>query len=449
MSITPLLEGEQAYAIWLQTLGSARRSIDIQTFIFSDDDVGRTIGGVLTEAANRGVVVRLLVDDFFQYIRDSDLRQLDAHERIEVRVFNPLRRSLPPMINYIVDRQDVDGRMHNKVVIVDGEKSIVGGRNVADEYFRLDQNQYFSDFDVLVQGAPVRALRSMFDEYWNDRRSKPYPRGTLDNPRFASRSKPKGETHKPEKILRITRLAPRVLSTEVSSVTFAGSGLVRSDWPHKLDRLAGDRISEAPKTLVDSISRAQRSVFIVTPYFVPGSKTASMLATLAERGVSVTVLTNSLGATNHASVHPGYVRSRKKLIAAGVRIFEHREDVTVSFTEADKVHRPRVMIHSKLTLIDERYLITGSLNIDPRSFVKNTEVVILVESRKLVAWLKAKLNNKLNSTSYKVLLNEDGNVVWKLPGEGGKAARHTEPNGHFGNALVSMLFSFVPPGFAL
>ena len=107
------------------------------------------------------------------------------------------------------------------------------------------------------------------------------------------------------------------------------------------------------------------------------------------------------------------------------------------------------MIHSKLTLIDGRYLITGSLNIDPRSFVKNTEVVILVESRKLAAWLEEKLKIKLNSTSYRVLLDEDGNLVWKLPGEEGKAARHTEPNAHIGNALVSMLFSFVPPGFAL
>lgn len=450
--VTPLLNGDQAFLAWLETLNSAHKTIDVQTFIYSDDEVGRTVGDVLVRAADRGVVVRLLIDDFFHYIQGSDLSQLDAHERIEVRVFNPFNRKLPPPINYLTEYRTVDGRMHNKATIVDSRKSIVGGRNVADEYFRRDQNQYFSDFDVLLQGDIVRGVQSSFDAFWDDKRSVAYSRViTAESARRRRSNSDKVQADKINAVhvAPLGRKLKQSIQGSVSLPKFKASGTVRFDSPQKLDRVATSVAQMATDSLLQSIAGSQESVVIVTPYFVPDEVHSAMLAELANQGISVTIFTNSLGATNHASVHPGYMRHRKKLLAAGVQIFEHREDVRIAFENSEGRHQSRVMIHSKMTLVDGRYLLAGSLNFDPRSIHKNTETLVMLDSPELVELLDLKLQMKIRDHSYQVSISEDDELIWSSANEYDEILTNSEPVGSLINSTVSLLFSLVPPGFSL
>lgn len=439
--IMPLIDGKEAFDVWLDTLSSAERSIDLKTFIFSNDEAGEIVAAELIRASNRGVQVRLLVDDFFHYWGGTNLSVLDQYDGITVRVFNPINRVLPPPFNYLLTFDQANARMHNKVLVVDDASAIIGGRNVGDEYFHMNTSDYFADFDVLVKGAPVEHLKQSFDVFWGDRLAVPYSRFARTNPRRNETPEARDFAQNVAQLLQNPRDNDR---HRQSSRSFRAEVVSKVDAPDKLRASATEREYVVADAVIRSIAGAEREVVIVTPYFIPEKYGAEMLEGLVRRGVDVHVFTNSLGSTNHPSVHAGYLRYRNRLLKAGVRIYEHRENMAAAFEDGQIRHLPKINMHTKLTLIDGRYAVVGSPNFDPRSLRKNTESVLLLDSPELADWLLTEVRQTIRHTAYELRLDEDSSVVWAYLKDRVEAVRKSEPGGGFSDILVSTFFTIIP-----
>jgi len=444
--VTPLPDGENAFDVWLSTLASAKRTIDIKTFIFSNDEAGELVAAQLIRAANKGVRVRLLVDGFFYYWGNTDLTLLDQHKLIDVQIFNPLSRYIPPPFNFLLEFDRVNARMHNKVVVVDEETAIIGGRNVGDEYFLLNPDEYFVDFDMVVTGAPVGELQASFDAFWQDRFSVAYSKIAKVNKTLAlgSNEKTINSTNFERNVRQLLRKASGSAKKTNKYPDFRVSAVTEVDLPSKLRASARDRSYTVANSVLQSISNANSSVLIVTPYFIPENYGAELLETLVRRGVDVEIFTNSLGSTNHPSAHAGYLRYRSRLLKAGVKIYELRENLVAPFHDGQTRRFPMVTMHTKLTLIDDRYAVVGSLNLDPRSIRRNSETALLLDSADLAKWLKARVEKTVQRSAYELRLNNDLKIDWNYEEAENQSVRKSEPSGGFVNGAVSALFGFLP-----
>ena len=197
-------------------------------------------------------------------------------------------------------------------------------------------------------------------------------------------------------------------------------------------------------SVLQSIANANSSVLIVTPYFIPEKYGAELLETLVRRGVDVQIFTNSLGSTNHPSAHAGYLRYRSRLLKAGVKFYELRENLVAPFHDGQTRRFPKVTMHTKLTLIDDRYAVVGSLNLDPRSIRTNSELALLLDSPKLAKWLKTRVERTVQRSAYELRLNSDLKIDWNYEGSEKQSVRKSEPTGGFFNAAVSALFGILP-----
>ncbi len=433
-AVTPLPDGDMALDVWLAAIDAAEATIDIKTFIYRPDPVGRLISGRLIAAADRGVRVRVLVDDLFHFWKGHDLEFLDSHSGITVKIFNPLDRNLPPPFNYLLDYRRVNARMHGKAIVVDRHMAIVGGRNVGSEYFRRNEDEYFSDFDVFLKGEAVLAIRDSFDLFWSD----PYAHAYRD---IAPAQSP-GQDGLGSEVLPDPAVKPLLLDDLLERYgTFRVDATVYTDTPAKLrgEKLAG--ASLAGEGAVSALSKAQRSVLIATPYFIPGYEVSEVLIGLVRKGVRVRVLTNSLGSTNHPSVHAGYLKHRNRLLGAGVEIFEYRPGIVRRYLANGNQHAPVTTLHSKIILIDGTKTITGSMNFDARSLFKNSELLIELEGAALHRNIEEWLNDTLLKSSYALKLSEGGDVIWETWEDNDRTQRTTEPNRRLGYATVLVLFA--------
>ncbi len=321
--VYPLTSGPEAFATWLDLIGSASERIDIMTFILRADGSGRAVAGALVAAADRGVKVRILVDDAFMAMRDDRLGGLTRHPNIDLRAFNPFSRAAPSMLGYVLDRARLNRRMHNKVLIVDGRVAILGGRNVGDEYFGQDRAQHFADFDLLIRGAAVRDMTAGFAAYWNDRRAVPYDRL---RPRLSAEgvgdviADPEVSGQLPESAAR------RIAAGRARDFPARIVHIIDDPEEMAAPPREGQRAQHVANAYLSEIAAARREVLIVTPYFVPQQDGVALLSALVHRGVSVTVITNSLAATNHKIAHGSYARYRDKLAAQGVVFHETRPE---------------------------------------------------------------------------------------------------------------------------
>ncbi len=432
--VVPLPDGDTALDFWLAAIDAADETIDIQTFIYRPDPVGRLISGRLADAADRGVRVRVLVDDLFHFWKGHDLKFLDRHNGIAVKVFNPLDRNLPPPFNYLLEYDRVDARMHGKALIIDGDTAIVGGRNVGAEYFRRDADDYFSDFEVLVRGEASDDIRAAFDRFWSDPLARDYAEfapGQAPHPRRSALGTSPDIT---EPRQTLGALLDR-------HGIFGAEAVLHMDTPDKVRGDTGIGGSIASEGALSALSEARESVLIVTPYFIPGDEVTEVLIGLARRGVRLRVVTNSLGSTNHPSVHAGYLKHRKRLLNAGVEIFEYRPGVVRRYQADGRRHAPVTTLHSKVMLIDGTTTITGSMNFDERSLHKNSELLVELTSPSLHRWIEDWSEEVLLTSSYALRLAEDGKVVWEAGGPSGRTLRRTEPNHDLGSVTVSLLFA--------
>ena len=395
--VKPITDGDHALGEWLQVIDGAERSIDLKTFIFRPDNIGKRVGRHLIDAADRGVRVRMLVDDLFHFFKKNDIGFLDDHPNIEVRVFNPLDRRIIPPVSFLLEYDRVNPRMHNKALVVDGETAIVGGRNIAAEYFRRNRDAYFSDLELLIRGPAVQDIASSFEDYWADEYSLGYAevvrraRNSKNRPAFETPGEVEGE---PVSRGLQDAFAP-VAFTGRTPPEFPALGWLSYDPPAKLR--AGGRNGPYPveETVFSALEASEESVLIVTPYFIPDAEVVGLLT----------------------------------LLKAGVEILEYRANVVHPFDDGEKRRMPTTTLHAKMVLIDESHAILGSLNFDPRSIKVNAELMFHTESPELGQWLARHYDRAAADHAYRVTLGDDGAATWEYGHRRDRVSWTTEPAG--------------------
>lgn len=420
-------------AFALRVLGArkAQRSLDLQYYIWHNDLTGKILAGELVRAADRGVKVRLLVDDMDVRSKEAALQTMDAHENIEVRLFNPFKSAsgaMRTMVEFLFRGSALNHRMHNKAYIADGQFALVGGRNVGDEYFGASGETNFSDMDLAMIGPAVDATEAAFDMYWNHptavrveylKRGEPMP-GGLDALRGAYDAHA-AEAKESPYIKRLKDSAELAAILDGSNAKIWSSDVqVLSDPPYKADKEAKDDPNTVLAHLAERFGAARSSLRILSPYFIPGKKGSAGLVDIASRGARVEVITNSLAATDVAAVHGGYSRYRKQLLKGGVALYELKPHADTSKSaggilgsQGSKGGSSGSSLHTKAAIIDDEYVFVGSFNLDPRSAWLNCEMGVMVRSPELAAELGKIADGYADpANSFKVSLNENNQLRW-------------------------------------
>lgn len=390
-----LANGSDAFTARLALVQSAQHSLDVQYYSADEDVTGRLLLQSLLDAAARGVRVRMLVDDMNRRHIDPTLAVLDQHPNIEIRVFNPFGTLKTTLFeragNLLTQFDQINRRMHNKALIADNQLAIVGGRNLGDEYFDADPDVSFRDFDLLCAGPVVDAVSRSFDHFWTSPQSYPLKqlqskidKQTLDDTREALARHWRNADGMPvgHKALHQPSLADSLRSGE--RPLFWAPAELAADSPNKLDIPAAESKSTPGAKLRQLAANAQREVLIISPYFIPLDGGVLFLSALAQRGVKVRVLTNSLAATDVIPVHAGYARYRPALLKAGIELYEFKP-IRSSIGESTSRRitlggSSRASLHGKAYVIDRRDVILGSFNLDPRSARQNTELAMVIHS---------------------------------------------------------------------
>jgi putative cardiolipin synthase len=404
---------------------TADRTLDLQYYIWHDDLTGREMAASIMRAADRGVRVRLLLDDLGTNADDQILLALASHPNVQVRLFNPVANRTFKKLGSAAEFFRVNRRMHNKALIADNQAAILGGRNIGDEYFGASSTVAFGDLDVLVHGPVVPEVSTAFDLYWNSDAAYPIDnlmRRTADPDALAGyREKLNAyllsETHSPYVAQVRARLAS-VIQQRDASFSWGKATLLYDD-PAKITRAPGDTVGHLMSQFKALNLDPDKDMLIVSPYFVPRDEGVRWLRSMTSRGVRVTVLTNSLAATDVAAVHAGYQRYRKDMLEAGVRLYELKP---VASTGNDKTVKKstfgssKASLHAKTYVFDRKRIFIGSMNLDPRSVELNTEIGVYCESAEAAEEVADGIGANIDRIAWRVELLDDGNggtrMVW-------------------------------------
>jgi len=447
-----LRDGMDSLAMRLGLVQRAERSIDIQVYEFFVDISGYAWLYRLLEAADRGVRVRLLLDDVNTSGYDAGMAGLDSHPNIEIRIFNPFNRgALGRTGGALANFGRINRRMHNKTFIVDNKVAVIGGRNMGDEYYNANEDARFSDLDAFCVGTVVAEASAMFDEYWNH---------DVVLPLAAFVKMPDDPAEELERVRRESAAAhDAALDTSYAAavrdqeLAFADLGANRLTWvPYTLiydspDKGVQSRKDEAEllKTpLLNVLNAAQFELIVVTPFFVPRKSGIEWLSGLEERGVQVTVVTNSLASQSQVVVQGGYAPARKPLLKAGVQLHElcpdEVESGTASVDQDDRI----VSLHTKAFVIDRKVLFVGSFNFDPRSSYLNTESGIILQSEELAQEFAEAVEAALARRTYEVYLNENGKLRWRYEKDGQEVVFDEEPQTNWGRRFKADFYRLLP-----
>lgn len=431
----PLANGVDALAARLVLAERAERSIDLQYYLIKNDIVGRAFIHSLLRAADRGVRVRLLLDDIFTKGYDAGMAALDSHPNFEIRIFNPFNRGAAGRtLGAATSFSRINRRMHNKSFTIDNQITVIGGRNIADEYFGAREDAKFGDLDVLGIGPVVNDVSNMFDSYWNHETALPVP-AFIEPPDDleAELNRLRADLQKATESIRDSKYAAAVveraydyLHTDISIFDWAPYTLVY-DSP---DKGVAERAKDADlitTQLIESLAAAKKEVLLVSPYFVPRKSGTEAIIALHDRGVDVTVITNSLAANNQFTVHGGYAPSRKPLLDAGVTIYEVRPDADVAGTEFVDASGAKATLHTKAFMVDRSEVFIGSFNFDPRSANINTEMGVIIRNPELAEFFMRRIDEDLESQTYEVFLNEDSDLRWRANEDGREVIYKKEP----------------------
>lgn len=418
--IYPLANGRDAFLARLALVEMAQYSLDLQYYIWHDDISGRLLAQSLYKAGERGVRVRLLLDDHTMAGMDAMIATLNKHPNIEVRLFNPyMQRRFRPL-GYLSDFFRLNHRMHNKALIADGLISIVGGRNIGDEYFGASDGVLFADLDVVGIGDMAQKVLAEFDEYWNSEAS--FPSESIIGDRE-------------EVELALSGQFPTAFSNDESSngylkllaessfahylregglpLIWANTEVV-SDRPAKALRNSEKQDNLFHKHIAPLMAKTEKELLLVSPYFVPTKQGEAFLSGIAKQGRAVHILTNTLAANDVAMVHSGYVKYRQDLLENGVKLYELKPDFTVKPSKIKSVYDGSgASLHAKTFSVDGRYLYVGSFNFDPRSADLNTELGVIIDSPELAGQLRAVLAADQLRHAYAVSLDENGKALWQ------------------------------------
>ncbi|MDN3666357.1 phospholipase D family protein [Algibacter miyuki] len=391
--------GSMVARAWLSEY--AEKTIDIQYFIFSTDNVGLIACDYLVRAADRGVKVRILVDDIMVDADIEDILTFNSHENISVRIYNPgvnLGKNIFQKIEkFTTDFVMANQRMHNKTFIVDDKVVITGGRNIADEYFDYDHEYNFRDRDILLLGKETATVKTSFNDFWNSDLSQDVTEVAKVAPQKADPETTFNKLHEyacnPENFWPQVKTRIKNLPDTFEAIKNSGHLIwlddvqFISDLPGKNDGkngLSGGGIST--DALVDLVKNATSSIEISTPYLITSELSRNLFKNAVDRGVNVRILTNSLASTDNVEAFSSYQSDRKKLLKTGVRIFEFRPDaderkkIMTGELQETLDYQPIFGLHAKSMVIDNNITVVGTFNLDPRSANLNTECIVIVHS---------------------------------------------------------------------
>ena len=489
---------ELAFTSRMTLIKEAQKTLDIQYYAIFADDTTERMFDALREAAARGVRIRLLLDDFNTAGKNAQVLKLAFEKNMEMRLFNPLpggRGSL--FFRILGNLKDIDRmqrRMHNKIFVADNAVAITGGRNLGETYFGQSAGTNFVDIDLLAAGRMARDLSRSFDQYWNNPQAYPVQSlmtaSQIEVLKATPAAKPEadprlpGPTDAPASPGEVAGVVPggpavnAATSTKVERLVTSPGGATTTlpalpddadlrllnwtwapstmlvDKPSKLLADA-DSVEEAQDTAVDGLlqlmSQARSDLLIVSPYFVPGERMMKLLADIRQRGVRVRVLTNSLASNDAPAAHVGYARYRKALLTAGIELHEMRAEHSGSVSNLSSLGSTgsstggsRASLHAKMMVMDGRLMVIGSMNLDLRSQLQNSEVAIVVRNRALSAEATRLIEPALARGAYRVEL-QDGQLIWRAPQGSDLKDSGTEPDASVGLRLLTQLLGPFAP----
>jgi cardiolipin synthase C len=482
-------DAELAFTSRMTLIKAAQKTLDIQYYAIFADETTERMFDALREAAGRGVRIRILLDDFNTSGKNAQVLKLAFEKNIELRLFNPLpggRGSLMfRILGNLKDTARMQRRMHNKIFVADNAVAITGGRNLGETYFGQSTGTNFVDIDVLAAGRIAQDLSRSFDQYWNNplaypvqslmtekeidalKRKPPAPEnpsgpvGTAQAANLPAGDGTVTPSARPERATSTLPTLPDSTDLRLLTWTWAPSVLLVD----KASKIAADAdtTEESQDTTVDGLlqlmSQAKNNLLIVSPYFVPGERMMKQFSEIRQRGVRVRVLTNSLASNDAPAAHVGYARYRKALLEMGIEIYEMRAEQEGSFSSfgsaaiaggsiggstGGSTGGSRASLHSKVVVMDDRMLVVGSMNLDLRSQLQNSEVAIVIRNRSISAEATRLIEPTLASGAYRVEL-ENGRLVWRAPQGSPLKDSLIEPDASWGLQLMLKLIGPFAP----
>ncbi|HYQ37919.1 MAG TPA: phospholipase D family protein [Pseudomonas sp.] len=453
--IYPLADAQAAFAARMRLAQSAERTLDVQYYIWHGDTTGTLLFNALRAAADRGVRVRLLLDDNNTQGLDTTLAALDAHPNIEVRLFNPFAQRSLRALGYLTDFARLNRRMHNKSFTVDNRITIVGGRNIGDEYFGVADGQQFADLDVAAVGPVVGEVSAAFDRYWASESA--YPVARLLPPAPPSRLRELDalaavSLQHPANAARVKALRDSTFIRELLGqrlpLEWAPARLLTDDPAKGLGKAAPAGL--LANQLEGAIGQPEQYMSLVSPYFVPTADGVEAFGDLRRRGVKVRVLTNSLSATDVAIVHAGYAKRRRAMLESGITLYEMRRNPLSPHPEhmrIDNIGRfgsSGSSLHAKTFTVDRSRVFIGSFNFDPRSARLNTELGLVIDSPPLAQQIATAFREPIPANAYEVRLDEHGDLYWVEQRDGQVLRYYSEPDTSFWLRAEVAFFSLLP-----
>jgi putative cardiolipin synthase len=435
----------------------AAHSIDLQYYIFANDMTGHLMMQHLLAAADRGVRVRMLIDDNNFDDKDHLFEALDTHPNIEVRLFNPFQTRNPTLVSratqFMLEWRRLNRRMHNKSFIVDNNVAVIGGRNIGDPYFDAGSDTHFRDLDVVAIGPVVQEASDAFDAYWNC--DAAYPLNQLKKTDGSGQRLTAARQVLQKEVRKFAEsdYAQAVLddlpdgpTADARGAWFWGDAQLVADQPEKIE-VDGDvpalRIGPRLKTMLDG---AQHEVLATTPYFIPGEAGTKHLVSVAQSGVSIKILTNSLASTDETAAHAGYVHYRKAMAEGGVQLYELKPTTGQSQSSTSLGKSAGISLHAKTIVVDGRQVFIGSLNMDQRSKLLNTEMGVIVDSPGLAHAISDFFHTATQpSNAYQVKVDPASHqLVWQTEEDGKPVIYQGEPGANTKRRTEVTLLRLLP-----
>jgi putative cardiolipin synthase len=432
--------GLDAFTARAVLAGRAERSIDLQYFLYHTDLVAKLLTDQLIKAADRGVRVRMLLDDIGMGDKDLVATALDSHPNIEVRLLNPFIRNRTRATQFVTRYDSATRRMHNKSFTVDNQASILGGRNIGDEYFNAAPDFAFSDLDVLAIGPAARDVSKEFDLYWNSELAYPVSVMTEGTPApedIQQKRKALNEFVTAQndssylEALRNSDLAEKMRSDQINFGW--GKYEVMYDLPEKLLQDKSETADHLISKFKPYLEQLKEELIIISPYFIPGKEGVANLTSLVKRGIRVRVLTNSLSSTNHTAVHSGYAKYRKGLLRGGIEIYELNKKLNKAGKKANKDSEdsPDAGLHAKSFVFDRNRVFVGSLNLDPLAIRNNTEMGVIITQAEMAQGMGDWFDANIDKIAFRVELvagqNGGEQLRWRGYENGEETAFTKEP----------------------
>ncbi len=461
----PLGIPTDALAARIFLIDQAKTSLDVQYYIYEDDRTGSFFTYHLLQAAERGVHVRLLVDDLSTSGKDKGITMLASHPNIELRLFNPnfLRGSFRN-IALLFDINRLGKRMHNKALIADGSAAIIGGRNIGDDYYAASKDVVFADYDILAIGKVVPDIYHQFDVFWNSEEAVPSQDVLMEQYNSTEYRQARKELEEKVELFKQSRIVKAMSNSDFAKkvvqkklqLTVAEQADFYYDYPEKVNTDENDNRTHISAQISNDLKQISKDLIVISPYFIPSQEMMARIKELREQGVEITVITNSLASTDVFAVYSGYRWYIKDLVQMGVKLYELKPKSFKKFFKKEKwATRSRTSLHTKMMIIDDDRLAVGSANIDPRSEKLNTELLLVIHSEKLTKAHRTKVLQAISEEDLYRLswgkhpLDPDDDVasygpIWYSTKDGKEKVYYSPPHAGYFRTLGTDLLSLLP-----